>query len=201
MTIANAIALSFFTALVGALIMNIYLMRTASGKAARAEIARQYGMNTMREVFGKPPIQFPEIIQIISPTFCEIYYQAKVTEEEGFTQICGLGYGKALEFLIKDYAIYLNSSDVDRIKKSSLSECISKYIPDQAIRDSSDLARWLRNDETHYLRKYESHDASDLRGLIDIAVLLIQQAQLKLDVENQIQKRREAMERDRKGKQ
>ena len=151
----------------------------------------------MRIFLGKSLTTFSEDIQNVSPTFCEIYIQAQMVEEEGYSQVCGLGYGKALEFLIKDYAISLNPSKTEQIKKVTLSDCIKNYIPDEAIQNSTDLARWLRNDETHYLRKFESHDSSHLRGLIDIVVLLIQQAHLKRKIEQQIQERRNAMEKDR----
>lgn len=39
-----------------------------------------------------------------------------------------MGYRKALEFLVKDYAIFLNQEDEDKIKNASLSSCINNYI-------------------------------------------------------------------------
>ncbi len=45
---------------------------------------------------------FQENIKLISPSFCNIYAQAKNAEELGLSEICGVGYRKALEFLIKD---------------------------------------------------------------------------------------------------
>ena len=185
---------------VGVLATKVYLTKTAVGAAAQAEIARHYGTDRMREFLGKTLFEFSEDVRKTSPIFCEIYVQAQMAEQEGYSQICGLGYGKALEFLIKDYAISLNSTDAEAIKKVSLSECIKNHIPDDELRNSADLARWLRNDETHYLRKFESTDASDLRGLIDIAGLLIQQAQLKVKIAGDIQERREMMEKARAAK-
>jgi hypothetical protein len=196
----NVVVLCVIAASLGAAAMSLYLTKTAVGKAAQKEISRHYGTERMREFLGRSLTQFPEDIKNVSPTFCDIYIQAQMAEQEGYSQICGLGYGKAIEFLIKDYAIALNPTEAERIKSATLSVCISNHIPDEAIRNSSDLARWLRNDETHYLRKFESHDANDLRSLIDIAVLLIRQAQMKSKIEQELQERRDAMEKDKKNK-
>lgn len=48
---------------------------------------------------------FSEIINSISPQFVLIYNQAYYAEQTNLDQICGVGYRKALEFLIKDYLI------------------------------------------------------------------------------------------------
>lgn len=45
-------------------------------------------------------------------------------------QIAGVGYRKALEFLIKDYAISKNSEDEDKIKKMLLGKTIENYLND-----------------------------------------------------------------------
>ena len=49
--------------------------------------------------------EFSEIIKTISPQFSIIYNQAYFAEQNNLNQITGVGYRKALEFLIKDYAI------------------------------------------------------------------------------------------------
>ena len=60
-------------------------------------------------------VGFDEIIQNISPSFPEIYTQASAAEEMNLTQICGMGYRKALEFLIKDYLISLDPNKEEEI--------------------------------------------------------------------------------------
>ena len=45
---------------------------------------------------------FSNIISELSPNFCEIYNQAYIAEQTNLMQICGTGYRKSLEFLIKD---------------------------------------------------------------------------------------------------
>ena len=51
---------------------------------------------------------FPKLIKELSPDFCEIYNQAYIAQQQGLTKISGIGYRKALEFLVKDYVIFLN---------------------------------------------------------------------------------------------
>ena len=55
-------------------------------------------------VSHKNPEIIPEVLEI-SPNFADIFCQANVAEEQGLNQICGVGYRKALEFLIKDFCI------------------------------------------------------------------------------------------------
>ncbi|MGF6947535.1 hypothetical protein QF028_000028 [Neobacillus sp. B4I6] len=54
---------------------------------------------------GKTKIKFQEEIQDISQQFVDVYNQASIAEQEGLHLICGVGYRKALEHLIKDFII------------------------------------------------------------------------------------------------
>ena len=47
--------------------------------------------------------EFSDVINSISPNFTVIYNQAFSAEQQNLTEICGVGYRKALEYLIKDY--------------------------------------------------------------------------------------------------
>lgn len=78
-----------------------------------------------------------------------------------------MGYRKALEFLIKDYLTLLTPSDEDGIKKTALGNCINK-IDNTSIKQLARRATWLGNDETHYIRKWEDKDITDLKNLIDL---------------------------------
>jgi hypothetical protein len=71
-----------------------------------------YGHNLIRvEPITPTKRDFPDIIQTISGNFCDIYNEAYSAEQQSLMQICGMGYRKALEFLIKDYLIYLKPED------------------------------------------------------------------------------------------
>jgi hypothetical protein len=60
---------------------------------------------------------FSDNIKSLSPQFIEIYTDSLTAENTGLTSICGMGYRKALEFLVKDYAILKNPNESDSIKK------------------------------------------------------------------------------------
>ena len=107
--------------------------------------------------------EFSEIIKTISPQFSIIYNQAYFAEQNNLNQITGVGFRKALEFLIKDYAIKNNPSEEESIKKELLMQVISRYIDDSNIKNVAKRAVWLGNDETHYIRKWEDKDLSFLK--------------------------------------
>lgn len=128
--------------------------------------------------FNRKSRQFSATISSISDDFCTIYNQAFSAEQDGLLEICGVGYRKALEFLIKDYAIKNNPEKDEEIKKKFLSECISKYIKNENVKKVAERAVWLGNDETHYLRRWESKDLNDLKKLIDLTVHWFEMEQL-----------------------
>src|ERR1035441_3877448 len=117
---------------------------------------------------------FPKNITEISPSFCQIFNQAHLAEENGLNQICGPGYRKALEFLIKDFLI-LHKFKGDEGKKAEIDKAflgpvIQKFIDDERIKQCAKRAVWLGNDETHYVRKWEDKDLKDLKSLILLTV-------------------------------
>ncbi len=115
-------------------------------------------------------IEFEELMKKISPKFIEIFNQSNISEKYGLDQIAGIGYRKALEFLIKDYSIHLHSSEQVKIKKLTLSNCITDYIKNTNIKEVSKRAVWLGNDESHYERRWEEKDIKDLKLLINLVV-------------------------------
>ena len=91
-------------------------------------------------------------------------------ESQGLLQICGVGYRKALEFLIKDYLIATKSSDPNKIKSMALGTCIENYVTEGNVKAVAERAVWLGNDETHYERKWVGKDLADLKTMIDLVV-------------------------------
>jgi hypothetical protein len=114
--------------------------------------------------------KFSELLEGISPNFVEIYNQALVAESEGLKLVAGMGFGKALEFLIKDFAISRHPDKEDEILRAFLGPCIDKYVDDPNVKECAKRAVWLRNDESHYLRCWEGKDINDLRVLIRLTV-------------------------------
>ncbi len=120
--------------------------------------------------------EFSEIVHTISPEFTKIYNQAFYAEQMRLDQICGAGYRKALEFLIKDYLISKETEEqiVDNIKKKFLNNCIQENVKNDNIKQVAKRAAWLGNDETHYVRQWEDKDVQYLKKLIDLTVRWIE---------------------------
>lgn len=125
----------------------------------------------------RPPIKIdlPDDINQISESFIKIYSQSVKAESEGLDQIAGIGYRKALEFLIKDYAIKHNNPDKESsIKKSMLNKVISEYLSDfPKLQNLAQAATWIGNDETHYVKRHDDKDISDMKQFIKSAALFI----------------------------
>ena len=119
------------------------------------------------------PMKFEKCINDLSSSFCDIYNQALQAESENLTQISGIGYRKALEFLIKDFCIYKFPDKEEKIKSSFLSTVINDYIDSLKIQNLAKACAWLGNDETHYVRKYEDKDINDLKRFIKATVAFI----------------------------
>ena len=118
---------------------------------------------------------FSEVIQDISHSFCSIYNEAYAAEQYKLLEICGVGYRKALEFLIKDFLTRRHPTEEETIKKSMLKPCIDKYLNDTNIARTAKRAIWIGNDETHYVRKWETKDLNDLKILIQLTVSWVEQ--------------------------
>lgn len=116
---------------------------------------------------------FNKSLSLLSPDFVDIYHQAEIAESNNLTAICGLGYRKSLEFLIKDFSIMLHPDKEEVIKSATLSNCIQPYIPNERIKTLAKASTWLGNDETHYVRKHPDYDLSDLKAFINATVAFI----------------------------
>ena len=128
-----------------------------------------YPLSTMINYSYRPPIKvkLPENIEKVSPVFVEIYSQATVAESEALNQIAGVGYRKAAEFLIKDYAISKNKDDEGKIKAIMLGQVIATYLNDfPKIQALAKSVAWIGNDETHYVRRHDDKDIEDLKKFI-----------------------------------
>jgi hypothetical protein len=92
--------------------------------------------------------------------------------------VCGCGYRKALEFLIKDYIIFRDTSKKEEVEKMLLGKCIEVHVDHATIKNVAKRAAWLGNDETHYVRKWIDKNIDDLKTLIDLTVHWIETEQL-----------------------
>lgn len=117
---------------------------------------------------------FSESITALSADFVSIYNQATLAESLGLNHICGIGYRKALEFLIKDYAISIHPESREQIESSLLGKCITDFIDNEKIKTLAKASAWLGNDETHYIRKHQNRTIQDLKRFIKATVAYVE---------------------------
>lgn len=117
---------------------------------------------------------FSNHIESLSPNFVKIYNESLSAETLNLTEICGIGYRKALEFLIKDYLIYKTPSDAEKIKSETLSSCINNRVNNNNVKNVAKRCAWLGNDQTHYIKKHEDKDINDLKKILEATVAWIE---------------------------
>lgn len=130
---------------------------------------------------------FDERIQKISPSFIKTYNQSLIAESNQLTEITGLGFRKAFEILVKDYAIFLNPTiESIEILQMSLSSVITNFFEDTMFKPVFKKITWLGNDHSHTFNKHENYDVQDLKRFIRSCVSMII-AQLDIDELNSIE--------------
>lgn len=108
--------------------------------------------------------EFETDIMILSPDFVKIY-QAELAEKQSLSSICGMGYRKALEFLIRDYCIHFHPDKTMEIDSKPLAIKISDYVADTDIKCLAEGAVWLENDPDNMI--------DDIKLFINVAVVKI----------------------------
>ncbi len=126
---------------------------------------------------------FPIEIETLTPMFIKIYNEAFMAEQLNLLEISGVGYRKALEFLIKDFLIKNVSEKTELIKQMALGKCINDLVEDSKIKTAAKRAVWLGNDQTHYIKKWEDKDLADLKKLIRLTVNWVESEILTSDLE------------------
>ena len=112
-----------------------------------------------------PCTRFSNAITTISPQFVEIYHQSEAAEAAGLNEVCGIGYRKAIEFLVKDYCCSVDPEHAENIRNEFLGQTLNR-IQENRIKTLAQGAVWLGNDETHYVRKNEDRDITDMKRFI-----------------------------------
>jgi hypothetical protein len=126
--------------------------------------------------FRQPSL--PAEIAQVSPAFVRIFSQAAAAEGFELGEIAGVGYRKALEFLVKDYCVGEDPGAREEILKESLGSCIATRVGDVHVKECAKRAAWLGNDETHYVRRWEDKDIQDLKTLIELTMIWIRSSVL-----------------------
>lgn len=118
---------------------------------------------------GSPKATFEPAIEKLSPEFVKIYNQTLAAESAGLDELVGIGYRKALEYLIKDYLIRVLPEEESIIRKMELGNCIANKISNDRLKVVASRAAWLGNDFTHYTRHFTDFEIDDLKRFIQAA--------------------------------
>jgi hypothetical protein len=116
---------------------------------------------------------WPETIKGLKSKFIETYLQALTAENAGLDEISGMGYRKAIEYLVKDYLIQKDGTLSGKIEDKLLANVINENFNTSQENDLKELlqrATWLGNDMTHYLKYHENFDLKDLKELVQLVL-------------------------------
>lgn len=102
--------------------------------------------------------------------FIKTYLQSLEAENSGLDEIAGMGYRKAIEYLVKDWAIQSRPTDKDIIEKLWLGQVINNYYSGD-LKEILERATWLGNDQSHYNKLFEEYDINTLKELIDLIMV------------------------------
>ena len=102
--------------------------------------------------------------------FIKTYLQSLEAENYGLDELAGMGYRKAIEYLVKDWAIQNNPDKRENIQKSWLGAVIKDYY-DGDLKEILERATWLGNDQAHYNRLFEEFEINVLKELIDLIMV------------------------------
>ena len=130
---------------------------------------------------------FSDEINGLSPEFVNIYNQAELAESQNLNGLCGMGYRRALEFLVDAYIRKIKPNET--INPSlELGKKINNYIDDSKIKILAEKSAWLGNDATHIVNKHPDRDiVSDMKKFIKAITTMID-AEFAFDDANTIQK-------------
>lgn len=132
--------------------------------------------------FGHPtPITYPSPkahslippeMGTLYPEFYTLYQQTAEAETHHLDAITGMGYRKALEFLVKHYLLDAYPEESEKIKKETLSQSISR-IQYPKIQSLAKAASWIGNDETHLEKKNPEYGVPEMKSFIQALCYLI----------------------------
>lgn len=142
-------------------ILEYSVTKTSVGTIGSFEQLIEYSYNGFQE----PAIS--KNIKNLSPVFSDTFIEASIAETKRLTNISGIAYRKAFEFLVKDFASYQNPAKDEAIKANSLNNVIDMFYKEMPmIKELLHITRRIGNDETHYYREFTDIDIKDLKKLI-----------------------------------
>jgi len=95
-------------------------------------------------------------------------------ELRGDIELAAIGYRKALERVVKDYAINELGAAPEEVVGKNLCMAIADYLDEKNLVATADVVRILGNDYAHYQRKYPEHDFTLLKEYMVIFVKMVE---------------------------
>lgn len=130
--------------------------------------------------------EWSQYLNSVSINFGRIYNQAELAELNNLDEICGMGFRKAFEFLIKDYLIFTERMSLTEAQNEyKLQNCISKLNEDNIINKLATYTAYLGNDFSHYYRKRDDLEIKHLKEMINVLAEWITN-KLEFDEKNSI---------------
>jgi len=121
--------------------------------------------------------------------FIKTYLQSLEAENYGLDELAGMGYRKAIEYLVKDWAIQNNPDKIEKIKNSWLGAVIKEYYEGD-LKEILERATWLGNDQAHYNKLFDEYDIGILKELIALIMVELDRQYKKEHYIKTIQKRK-----------
>ena len=115
---------------------------------------------------------FSKEITTLSKEFVTIYNQSELAEAQNLDKICGMGYRRALEFLIDAY-IRKNKPTETIDFNLELSKKINNYIDSPKIKTLAKKSVWLGNDATHIINKHPNRTIQYIKKFIKAITTMI----------------------------
>lgn len=116
---------------------------------------------------------FTQNITNLSAEFVSVFNQTEIAEAQNLNDICGMGYRKALEFLVDAY-IRKNRPAETIDANLPLSKKIRDYIDNEQIKTLAQKSAWLGNDATHIINKHPDRNIQDIKKFIKAMTTIIE---------------------------
>lgn len=110
-------------------------------------------------------LSIPMGIKESYPVFYRLYAQSAYAEAHHLIDICGMGYRKAVETLVKQYLQETFPEEKGKILSEPLGSSI-KRIPYPKIQVLAKAATWIGNDETHIVKKNPDYGIPEMKSFI-----------------------------------
>lgn len=122
--------------------------------------------------FDTHTTRFSADISDLSSDFVTVYNQTELAEAHGLDELCGMGYRRALEFLVDAYIRHIKP-DANIEASLKLGKKIDKYIDNPKIQILAKKSAWLGNDATHIVKKHPNRDVTDIKKFIKAMTAMI----------------------------